>query len=96
MDPIFGLEKSHKSTENESLLTTVYDLGQLSFVRSLLDSEKIPYELKERGAGGAMTVIAGYSFLGTDIYVPNEFLEDAQAILTPLDPEELESEEKDS
>lgn len=87
---LFGLGRVSPHPEGLELLITTYDLGQLSVVRSLLDSEKIPYMIKERGAGGTVKVIAGYSTFGTDFFVRREDLETAKALLTPADdtPEE--------
>ena len=90
MDSLFGLEKSHLESNEIKLLTTVYDNGSLSIVRSLLDSENIPYAIKERGTGSTMKIIMGLSMFGTDIYVPASCFEVALALVSPLEDDELE------
>ncbi len=90
---IFGLDKPAACDEYTAHLTTVHDPAELSIVRSILDSEKIPYRVRERGSGGMVKVIAGYSMYGTDIFVPKELEESAKELLdafrngTPVDEE---------
>ncbi len=82
---LFGLDKVSHHDSGTAWLTTVTDNVQLAVVRSLLDGAEIPYIIKERGSGSAVKLIAGISMFGTDIFVPEERLEDAQALITPLD-----------
>jgi len=81
MDRFFGLDKVSAHDENAAHLTTVHNQVELSIVRSILDGEEIPYQTRERGSGGAVTVIAGYSMFGTDIFVPKAMLERACEVL---------------
>ena len=75
MDRLFGLDKPRRADEGMALLTTTHDNIELSILESILEGEKIPYITYDRGAGGAMRIIAGYSVMGTDIFVPEELLE---------------------
>ncbi len=87
MFDFFGLEKPHKITDGDetSLLTTIYDVAILGMVRGLLESENIPYLVRERGSGSAMRIMTGLSLYGTDIFVPTEALEQAQALIAGLE-----------
>ena len=74
MDSIFGLD--HACTdEGMKLLTTVHDDAEMAIVCGILEDEKIPYLTKDRGSGGVVRVIAGYSMYGTDISVPEAVLD---------------------
>lgn len=77
----FGLDKVAAHDENAAHLTTVHNEAELSIMRSILDSEQIPYAVRERGSGGAVKVIMGYSMFGTDIFVPKEMEEKAKELL---------------
>ena len=81
MDSLFGLDRPASYDEYTAHLTTVHDPVELGIVRSILDAEKIPYRVRERGSGGIVKVIAGYSMYGTDIFVPAEVLPAAQELL---------------
>lgn len=81
MDSLFGLDSPAAPEEGIAYLTTVHDNVELSIIRSILDGEEIPYRVRERGSGGMVKVIAGYSMFGSDIYVPEEVLEQAQELL---------------
>ena len=81
MDRLFGLDKPRRADEGMALLTTTHDNIELSILESILEGEKIPYITYDRGAGGAMRIIAGYSVMGTDIFVPEELLEQATELL---------------
>ena len=78
---IFGLSKPKKVDNGMKLLTTTHDNIELTILKSILDGEEIPYMASDRGAGGAMRVIAGYSMLGTDLFVPTECYEEAAELL---------------
>ncbi len=78
---IFGLDKHAACDEHTAHLTTVHDNGELSVVRSILEGENIPYRVRERGSGGMVKVIAGYSMYGTDVFVPKEMAEIARELL---------------
>ena len=81
MKDIFGLDKPAACDEFTAHLTTVHDNAELCVVRSILEGEKIPYRVRERGSGGMVKVIAGYSMYGTDIFVPKEMLPAAEELL---------------
>ena len=81
MDRLFGLDRPAAHDEYTAHLTTAHDNVELSIIRSILEGEMIPYSIKERGSGGVMRVIAGYSMYGTDIFVPTELLEKATELL---------------
>ena len=79
-DSLFGLE--HTGTEDGmTLLCTVHDDAELAIFGGILEDEQIPYLTKDRGSGGAVRVIAGYSMFGTDILVPSDRYADAAAVL---------------
>ena len=81
MKDIFGLDKPAACDEFTAHLITVHDNAELCVVRSILEGEKIPYRVRERGSGGMVKVIAGYSMYGTDIFVPKEMLPAAEELL---------------
>ena len=88
MSDLFGLERPHKIADGDEVshLITVYDVAVLGIVRGMLEDEQIPYLVRERGTGSAMRIITGFSLFGTDIYVPDAYLEHAKALLlTPID-----------
>ena len=80
MDRLFGLDSVSSHDEGLELLMTVFDPAELAVVTSILDGAEIPYLAKDRGAGGTMKIIAGYSVFGTDIFVRADQLEDAVAL----------------
>lgn len=80
MDSIFGLDHP-ASNAGMRLLLTVPNDAELALYSSILDGEQIPYLAKDRGSGGAVRVIAGYSIFGTDLLVPEERLDEAVAVL---------------
>lgn len=79
-DSLFGLDRAG-TEDGMRLLVTVNDNAELSIVGSILEDEQIPYLSKDRGSGGAVRLIAGYSIFGTDILVPEERYADAMAVL---------------
>ena len=79
MDSIFGLDRAC-TDEGMKLLTTVHDDEEMAIVCGILEDEKIPYLTKDRGSGGVVRVIAGYSMYGTDISVPEEQCRDAVGV----------------
>ena len=84
MDRLFGLEHT-TADEGVALLATRYADILLSMYEELLKEENIPYLKKDRGTGGAMRIMMGQSFYGTDIYVPEGELERALELITPAD-----------
>lgn len=83
MDRLFGLDSISSHDKGLELLITVYDPTELAVTESILKGAKIPYITKDRGAGGSMKIIAGYSMFGTDIFVLKEHLETALALFVP-------------
>lgn len=82
-DPFFGLENVSPHDESVELLASVYENAELLVLRSILDGEKIPYLIKERGSGGAVRLIAGYTVnvAASDVFVPKAALERAKEVL---------------
>ncbi len=81
MDSLFGLDKPGAVGEDVALLTTVYDPVEMSILRSILETEEIPYRIRERGSGGVVKVVFGYSMYGSDVFVPSSCLAAAQELL---------------
>ncbi|MBQ7335340.1 MAG: DUF2007 domain-containing protein [Clostridia bacterium] len=81
MDKFFGLDKAASSDGNAALLVTVHDDVECNILCSILEEEKIPHLVKDRGTGEVMRILAGYSMYGSDIFVPKEYLEQAQELL---------------
>ena len=85
MDKLFfGFDKVSYHDENLALAETVYNNVRLAFVKSILDGEKIPYVIKERGSN-AVSVITGTPMFGADVFVHKDTLEDALAALSTPD-----------
>ncbi len=89
LDKLFGFD--HPSQPNDAaneLLITVHGNEELAAVEALLRSAEIPYRLMDRGAGGVVRVISGYTMYGTDVFVRPEDIETARELLTPVDVDE--------
>ena len=88
-DKLFGLDQPKKPAEDTGeLLTTTYGNEELAAIEALLRSAEIPYRLCDRGAGGIVRVISGYTMYGTDVFVREEDAQTAQELLTPVDEQE--------
>ncbi len=87
MSDLFGLERPHKISDGDEIshLITVYDVVVLGIVRGMLEDEKIPYLVRERGAGSALRLVTGLTSMGTDVYVPTEALETAKGLVAGLE-----------
>ncbi|MBR2621540.1 MAG: DUF2007 domain-containing protein [Clostridia bacterium] len=97
LDKLFGLDKPEKTTEETGvLLTTAYGNEELAAIEALLRSADIPYRLSDRGAGGVVRVISGYTMYGTDVYVREQDVQTAQELLSPIDGPESEDETVES
>ena len=96
MATLFPNEKPSPSPEGSELIATLFDPIKVVIVKGILESEEVPFLVKERGAGSYLTIIMGTSYLGTDIYVPTSFVDRALELLAPLfedeDGEEIEEE----
>ena len=84
IDFLFGKDEPHAQYDNVVCVRTVYDNVQLAMVESVLIGEKIPYLLKERGAGSSVKIITGFSLYGTDIFVDKKDEERAREVLNAL------------
>lgn len=97
LDKLFGLDKPEKTTEETGvLLTTAHGNEELAAIEALLRSAEIPYRLTDRGAGGVVRVISGYTMYGTDVFVRQQDLETAQELLAPVDEEANEQSEEEA
>lgn len=94
MSDLFGLKHPAPQDGELELLTTVYDNTLLPIIESILRDAEIPYLLKERGSGGVMKVVMGFSTMGTDVYVRREQVALATELITP--PEDAEGDEEES
>jgi hypothetical protein len=93
-DKLFGLDKPQKPADpTSSLLATAYGNEELAAIEALLRSAEIPYRLCDRGAGGVVRVISGYTMYGTDVFVREEDLETAKELLTPVEIDEEQTED---
>ena len=63
------------------LLKSVNNNFDLGMVTNILEENKIPFILKDPGAGSYMRIISGQSFSGTNIYVEEASFERAVEIL---------------
>lgn len=81
---LFGLDEVSPHDEGQAYLCTVYSPTELQVILGILDGAEIPFLLKERGAGGVSKVIMGFSLCGTDIFVPEAALDEAEARIVPV------------
>ena len=83
---LFGHDRvAPHDPETTAHLITVSGNEELAAVEALLRSAEIAYRTCDRGAGGVVRVISGYTLYGTDVFVRPEDLEDARVLLTPMD-----------
>ena len=95
MDSIFGLDRVSAHDDTLEHIATFYDPTSLLVAESILRDAEIPYLLKDRGSGGMVKVIAGYSVMGTDIFVRAEHAEVAMALISTPDSCDFEEEQTD-
>ena len=99
MDRFFGFDSVSAHDGNVELLFTIYEPTELAVVESVLRDADIPYLCRERGSGGMMKIIAGFSVFGTDVFVLKEHLELAKSIFESsefvYDEDVMPSEEED-
>lgn len=74
-------EETYTNQIETVVLRTINDRYELDIVENLLEDNKIPYMLKEKGTGGYMKIISGSSLYGTDVLVETSQFEKAKAIL---------------
>ena len=91
MDRIFGLDQGALRDEGLALLETYFEGTGLSLACGLLADAGIPYLCRERGAGGITRLVTGHNMFGTDVYVREQDLDAATALLTL--PEDGETED---
>ncbi len=92
MDTLFGLDKASEQ-KGLALVATVFSPAELAVVESILRDADIPYLAKERGAGGAIKIVMGFSMYGTDIFVRENDVETAVALLAPTDKDQEDEED---
>lgn len=66
--------------------------GEAEMLCAMLRSYDIPTLRNYEGEGTLGKVVLGMSGSGVSLYVPASLLEDAQALITPIDEEELTKE----
>lgn len=91
MDIFFGLDREAPHDGDLTCIGTYYDNASLELVQSLLREAGIPFLCKDRGAGGAVRLLAGYNMYGADLFVREE---DASAALELLSPAEEDGEDE--
>lgn len=90
MDSFFGLDRETPHGKDVVCVGTYFDNASLEVALSILREAGIPCLQKDRGAGGAMRILAGYNMYGTDLFVREEDAEAARELLAL--PEDAESE----
>ena len=83
MDRFFGLDTPARQ-EDLALVHSFHDEVSVNMAKALLQDEEIPFLAKDRGAGGAMRVIAGFSMYAVDLFVRPEDAERASALMKAL------------
>lgn len=84
MSALFTNESPAPAPEGSELIATVYDPLRVMMIRGLLESNDIPFMVRERGSGAYISIIMGTNYLGTDIYVPSACADRALEIIAPL------------
>ena len=88
---LFGHDRvAPHDPETTAHLITVSGNEELAAVEAMLRSAEIAYRICDRGAGSVVRVISGYTLYGTDVFVRPEDVEDAKALLAPVDAAEDE------
>lgn len=65
-------------------LTEVDNEFELGIVTAILEDNRIPYILKNKGSGGYMRIVTGSSPFGTRIMVEKSMLEIARELIVPV------------
>lgn len=65
-------------------LTEVDNEFELGIVTAILEDNRIPYILKNKGSGGYMRIVTGSSPFGTSIMVEKSMLEIARELIVPV------------
>ena len=87
------LEKEYREVNWVYLTNVSHDM--LYIYLSLLDSNEIPVITKDREAGGYLKISTGINTFGTDIFVPEENLEDGKNIIGDIKTKEVKEVEYD-
>lgn len=90
MSKLFPNEQPGYTPDGSVLIATVFDPLRTAIIKGILESENIPYLIRERGAGASLGIIMGTNYLGTDIYVPESFYERGMELIAPLFEDEEE------
>lgn len=86
----------HGAPEAPAFLTTAAETdGEADMLCAMLRSYDIPTIRNYEGEGTLGRVVLGMSGNGAALYVPASLLEDAQALIAPIDEEELTKEALD-
>ena len=97
LDKLFGFDRPSQPNDSVTeLLITVHGNEELAAVEALLRSADIPYRTMDRGAGGVVRVISGYTMYGTDVFVRPEDIETARELLTPVEIDEEEAADEET
>jgi hypothetical protein len=88
---VFGFfkRKSAQETQNNetdvkyALLITAADNAEAALIQSILESENIPYLVRDKKGVGVGSVVMGFSMFGYDFFVPENRLDEASALLVP-------------
>ena len=71
----------NESMKGWAFVTSVADQQEAVMVESMLGAEGIPVQQKHKEAGGIMEVYMGMSRYGIDLFVPEDAVDVAKAIL---------------
>jgi len=90
-------EKDNKPINNSNwaLLLQTYDEREAEMLQALLQSAGIPVIRKDRGAGGYLKIHMGMNKLGVDIYVPEEYYEEALSVIPPVEGQFLDGKDEE-
>jgi hypothetical protein len=94
MDRLFGFDKP-SDQKGLALVATIYNPAELAVIKTVLDDAEIPFLAKDRGSGGMVKVVMGFSVYGTDIFVREQDAEVAMALLSPAEDDGEEGDNND-
>ena len=84
MDKLFFGLYQPVNDDDLVLLRTFHDDVSVAMAEEVLRDEEIPFIKKDRGSGGVVRIISGYSMYGTDLFVAPDDLEKASALMEAL------------
>jgi len=70
-----------ENSGKEVYLVTASNEREYDVYKSLLDAYGIPFLKKQREAGGYLNISMGMNIYGVDIYVPEEYYDDAAELI---------------